>query len=71
MSLTRTVPLLLSVLVGLLLGLVTWGFLRVQRHADDENLIETRDEVLFGLLAFAVFSLGAFVTYILLMVFGK
>jgi hypothetical protein len=71
MPLTRTVPLLLSVLVGSLLGLVTWGFLRIQRHTDDENLMETRDEVFFGLLAFAVFSLGAFVTYILLMVCGR
>jgi hypothetical protein len=68
MSLMHTVPLLLSVLVGLLLGLVTWGFLRIRGHPAGDDLGETRDEVLFGLLAFAVFSLGAFVTYLLLLI---
>jgi hypothetical protein len=67
MSLMHTVPLLLSILVGLLLGLVTWGFLRIRRHTADDDLVETRDEILFGMLAFAVFSLGAFVTYVLLL----
>jgi hypothetical protein len=67
MSLMHTVPLLLSILVGLLLGLATWGFLRIWSHKAAGGLVDTRDEVLFGMLAFAVFSLGAFVTYILLL----
>ena len=66
MSVLHTVPLLLSILTGLLLGLVTWGFLRVQRHATEEDSLETRDEVLLALLVLAVFSVGAFITYILL-----
>jgi hypothetical protein len=66
MSWLHIIPLLLSALVGLLVGLVTWGFLRVRRHATEENLIETRDEVLLALLAVAAFSLGAFVSYVLL-----
>jgi hypothetical protein len=67
MSLTHTVSLVLSILVGALLGLVTWGFLRLRHHSPSDELVETRDEVLYGLLAFAVFSLGAFVTYILIL----
>jgi hypothetical protein len=67
MSLMHAVPLLLSILVGLLLGLVTWGFFRMRHHSADDGLVETRDDLLFGMLAFAVFSLGAFVTYVLLL----
>jgi len=66
MSLTHTVSLVLSILVGVMLGLVTWGFLRLRRRFADDDM-ETRDEVLYSLVAFAVFSLGAFVTYILLL----
>jgi hypothetical protein len=66
MSWMHVVPLLLSALVGLLVGLVTWGFLRVRRHATEDSIIETRDEVLLALLALAAFSLGAFVSYALL-----
>jgi hypothetical protein len=66
MSLIHTIPLLLSVLAGLLLGLITWGFLRVRRHATEDNFIETRDDVLLALLILASFFLGAFLTYFLL-----
>jgi hypothetical protein len=66
MSLLHTVPFLLTVLIGLLLGLVTWGFLRVRRHATEDDSVEMRDDVLLALLVLAVFSLGVFVTYILL-----
>jgi hypothetical protein len=58
--------LLLSVLIALLLGLVTWGFLRVRRHATEDDSLETRDDMLLALLVLAVFCLGAFITYILL-----
>jgi hypothetical protein len=64
MSILHTVPLLLSILVGLLLGLVTWGFLRVRRHATEDDFVETRDDVMLALLVLAAFSLGAFITYI-------
>jgi hypothetical protein len=71
MTLMHTVPLLLSILVGLLLGLVTWGFFRIRRHITDGDQVETRDDILLGLLAFAVFSVGAFITYILLLVWAR
>jgi hypothetical protein len=63
----HAVPLLLSGLVGLLLALLAWGLLRIQRQADGSITTETRDDLLLGLLALAAFSLGAFVTYMLLM----
>jgi hypothetical protein len=66
MSVLHTVPFLLSVLIGLLLSLVTWGFLRVRRHATEDDSLEMRDDVLLALLVLAVFALGAFITYILL-----
>jgi hypothetical protein len=59
------IPLMISVLTGLLLGLVTWGLLRLRRSRKDAPM-ETDDDVLLGLLALAAFSLGAFLTYLLL-----
>jgi hypothetical protein len=63
---THAVPLLLIVLVGLSLGLVAWGFLRVRSRETSGALMGTRDDVLLGLLVLAAFALGAFLTYILL-----
>lgn len=59
------IPWLLSVLVGLVLGLVTWGLLRL-RGENDEPQAACRDGALLALLALAAFALGAFVTYALL-----
>jgi len=66
MSFVHAVPLLLSVLVGLLLGLVTWESLRARRHEADDALMGMRDGFLLGLLVLAAFALGAFVIYLLL-----
>ena len=60
-----SIPLLLSVLVGLVLGLVTWGTLQLHRRTGDGQP-ETRDGILLGLVALAAFALGAFLTYVLL-----
>jgi len=59
------IPLLLSILVGLVLGLVTWGLLRLRRQEDDSQAASP-DGALLGLLALAAFALGAFLTYALL-----
>jgi tetrahydromethanopterin S-methyltransferase subunit C len=67
MNLVRTIPLLVSILVGLLLGVLTWGVLRIRRPASGQPLIDTSDDVLLVLLALAAFSLGAFVTFVLLL----
>jgi len=60
-----TVPLLISVLVGLLLGLVTVGFLRLRRSPTQGSLPEAGDALLLGLLALAAFAMGVFLTYML------
>ncbi|MCD6290133.1 MAG: hypothetical protein J7M34_06475, partial [Anaerolineae bacterium] len=62
----HTVPLLVSLLVGAILGLVTWERLRTRRHGVGRVLMETRDELLIGLLILAALAVGVFVTYILL-----
>lgn len=58
--------LLLSILVGLLLGVVAWGFLRVRGHKIGADQMESGDELLLGLLVLAAFASGAFLTYALL-----
>ncbi len=66
MPYVQAIPLLLSVLVGLVLGLVAWGFLRYRSQTADDDLTGTRSDVLLGLLVLAAFALGAFTTYVLL-----
>jgi hypothetical protein len=63
------IPLLLSLLVGLVLGLVTWGLLRLRRQKDG-FLSASPDGALLALLALAAFALGAFLTYALLGLHG-
>ncbi len=69
--------LLLSIVAGLLLGIMAWGFLRVQWRGSRNDWIEpgdnasldeasSSDETLLGLLVVAAFALGAFVVYALL-----
>jgi hypothetical protein len=62
----HAVPVLLSVLVGLLLGLVGWGFWRARGHEANDDLMGRRDDVLLGLLVLAAFALGVFLAYTLL-----
>jgi len=59
------IPLFVSVLVGLVLGLVTWGALRL-RPQDGEGSAPMHDEVILGLLVVAAFALGAFATFALM-----
>jgi hypothetical protein len=66
MSSVRTIPLLLSVLIGLLLGLLAWGAVRVGHQTAQSTVSVVREDVLVGLLALGVFSLGAILTYVLL-----
>ena len=62
----HAVPVLLAILVGLLFGLLAWGFLRVQGPNAGETLMGVRDDVLTGLLVLAAFTLGIFLAYILI-----
>ncbi|GAB4535876.1 MAG: hypothetical protein Kow0063_20700 [Anaerolineae bacterium] len=60
----HAIPLLLSLLVGLLLGLIIWGLWRANRH-EGSALMGTRDDLLLGLLLLAGFALGVFMAYVL------
>jgi hypothetical protein len=60
-----TVPLIVSLLVGFLLGLVTVGLLRLRHSPTEIDLPGTGDGLLLGLLALAAFALGIFLTYLL------
>jgi hypothetical protein len=66
MTSVRVIPLLLSLLVGLLLGLIAWGLWRATSHESGGALMGTRDDLLLGLLLLAGFAIGVFLTYILL-----
>jgi len=66
MSYARAAPVLLFIIVGLLMGVLGWGLLRVWRHADREAVWETPDDVLVALLALATFALGAFLTFLVI-----
>jgi hypothetical protein len=66
MKLFGTIPLMISVLVGFLLGLMTVGLLRLGRSPSDGGFLGTSDALLLGLLALAAFAMGIFLTYILI-----
>jgi hypothetical protein len=63
MSLMYLAPLALSILIGLLLGLMAWGTLQVRRVGGAPA--EMGEEVLLWLLALAGFGMGIFLMYIL------
>jgi hypothetical protein len=63
----RVIPLLLSLLIGLLVGVISWGFWQGQRQDANYALFGIRDNVLLlGLLALAALALAIFLSYALL-----
>jgi hypothetical protein len=64
----QAIPVLLAILVGLLFALLAWGFLRLKGHKAGEALIGTGDAMLTGLLVFAAFALGVFLTYVVIVI---
>jgi hypothetical protein len=65
MSSPHAIPILLSILVGAVLGLVVWGLQRTRSHVVGDSVMGTRGDVLLGLLVLAAFALGVFLTYVL------
>jgi hypothetical protein len=65
MKLFGTIPLMISILVGFLLGLVTVGLLRLRHSPTEGSLPGTSDALLLGLLTLAAIAMGVFLTYIL------
>jgi hypothetical protein len=64
----QAIPLLFAILVGLLSALLAWGGLRIRGREARETLIGTVDAVLMGLLVFAAFALGVFLTYMVIVI---
>jgi len=60
------IPLFLSVYVGLLLGLVAWGYVRVRRLESGDVLAVPCDDTLLALVVLAVFTTGVFPAYVVL-----
>jgi hypothetical protein len=61
----HAILLLLTILVGLLIGLMMWGVYRARIRKVDSAMQGSRDDVLLGLMVLAAFSLGIFLTYAL------
>jgi hypothetical protein len=62
---TGAVPLLVSVPVLVVLGLVAWGFWRCRDYQDSDVLMSVYDHMLEGLLILAAFTLKVFWVYLL------
>jgi hypothetical protein len=62
------IPVLLAILVGLLCGLMAWGFLRVQSHEAGDVLLRTYDILLVGLGVLAVCALSVLLIYTVIVV---
>ncbi len=61
----RTIPLFLSIVIGVVFALLGYGFVRSRGHRNAGDLTATGDQVLIGLALLATFVLGAFLSYAL------
>ena len=62
---TGAVPLLVSIPVLVLLGLVAWGFWKCPDYQDNDVLMSVYDQMLKGLLILTAFTLKVFWVYLL------
>ncbi len=66
MSVMYVIPILLGVLIGWVLALLAGGLGRFQNQRVGSLLMRIRGDVLVWLLILAAFTLGVFVTYVLM-----
>ncbi len=66
MSLVQVAVLLVGILVGIVLALIACGLRLGWKHPNPTSLWNHRDDLLIGLLAFAAFALGVFLTYVIM-----
>ena len=64
-------PLLLSALVAVLLGLLIWALFRTRARMTETAPSEPRDVLLLGLLVLAAFTSGVFSTLVLVVFEGR
>ena len=60
------IPLFISLYVGVVLGLVAWGYLQMRRPAIGDILTWNGTGILLALLLLAVFTTGIFMAYVVL-----
>lgn len=65
MRLSSAIPLVVSVLVGSLLGLLTVGLLRLGHSQAEGRWPTSGDTLIIGLSALAAFAMGVFLTCLL------
>lgn len=65
MGIFGVIPLVVSILVGFLLGLMTMGLLRLRHSPTEGSMPVASDSLLLGLLTLAAFAMGVFLTYVL------
>ncbi len=70
MSVTHGPPLLLSVLLGPLLGALAWGLWRIRHGDTPHSRIGVGDDVLTVFMLLAALALGALLAYIFVGIAG-
>lgn len=69
MTMTPDIPTLVTTVTWMLLSLMMYFFLNTYRQPMSyKRLLDTSDSLLLGFLALASFTMGVFVTYVLLSV---
>jgi hypothetical protein len=57
------IPLLLSLIIGLVVVLLIWGLVRVRGRQGGDAALETHDELITGFIVLAAFVMGVFLAY--------
>ena len=65
MAYLQTVPLIIYILGGGLLGLISWGFIKFKTQRNSDVWDDTQDDPLLWLLVLASFTSGVFIAYVL------
>ena len=66
MTIDPIIPLLIGLLIGLLLSVIAGGIGSTRPPLRRLNWLTAHDRIMGGLLMFAVFTMGVFITYVLL-----
>ena len=59
------IPLVLSILVSISVGLIAWGWLQARNYEADGAVMGEHNGLLIGFLLLAAFAVGLFVMYLL------
>jgi len=65
MGYLQTVPLVIYILGGGLLGLISWAFIKFKTRSNNKLWDDARDDPILWLLLLAVFMIGIFIAYVI------